>query len=399
MTARRRPLEVASRVAVVGLALVIDLTIWDEKRQLRVGGDLPYMVIPVLTVLVCSSLLLRHRLPRSVLALQWAFALASGLLVPQFQPAAGLLLALHAVARSRPPRESALWLASLTVPFGVQSYNTSVVSSGDQERSFALLFLLWLLIGLVVWVVGLLSYSAARRAWRLRELEVVEAAEAVRAERLRLARELHDVVSHAVTGMMLQAAGAQALLRPTDERLRTSLAVIEASGVEAMGELHRMLGLLAADPDLVPGSAVRGPTVADIATLLKLAAEAGRNLRLVQEGTAGALDPRVETAAYRVVQEGLTNSAKYADSSAEVIVTLNWSIDELEVAVIDKSRGPGPLTDRAAMPSSGRGLRGLTERVTLIGGILTSGPTADGFALTARLPRPVPVLAALDPVG
>ena len=142
-----------------------------------------------------------------------------------------------------------------------------------------------MLIGLAVWAVGRLSYSAAERAWRLRELEAAEAAEAVRAERLRLARELHDIVSHAVTGMMMQAAGAQALLRPTDERLRTSLAVIEATGVGAMGELHRMLGLLdAADPDLVPGSVAPGPTVADIPTLLKLAAEAGRNLRLVQEG-------------------------------------------------------------------------------------------------------------------
>ena len=241
-------------MAVVALALVVDLTIWNEDRQLRGGGDLPYVVIPVVTVVVYSTLLVRRRYPRSVLALLWAFALVSSLLVPQFQPVAGLLLALHAVASCRPPRESALWLASLAFPFGVQSYNTSVVSTGDQERNFAIVFLLWSLIGLAVWAVGRLSYSAARRAWRLRELETAQAAEAVRAERLQLARELHDIVSHAVTGMMLQAAGAQALLRPTDERLRTSLAVIEATGVEAMSELHRMLGLLhAADPDLVPG--------------------------------------------------------------------------------------------------------------------------------------------------
>jgi len=398
----RRLLEVALRVAVVALVLVVDLTIWNEDRQLRSGGDLPYVVIPVVTAVVYSTLLLRRRYPRSVLTLLWAFALVSSLLVPQFQPVAGLLLALHAVASCRPPRESALWLASLAFPFGVQSYNTSVVSAGDQERDFAIVFLLWSLIGLAVWAVGRLSYSAAQRAWRLRELETAQAAEAVRAERLQLARELHDIVSHAVTGMMLQAAGAQALLRPTDERLRTSLAVIEATGVEAMSELHRMLGLLhAADPDLVPGLATPGPTVADIATLLQLAAEAGRNVRLVQEGKAGALDPSVETAAYRVVQEGLTNSAKHAGSSAEVIVTLNWSENALEVAVIDRSRGPGPLTDRAAMPSSGRGLRGLTERVSLIGGTLTSGATADGFAVTARLPRPrpVPALEALDTVG
>ena len=133
MTARRRPIEVALRVAVVGLVLVVDLTIWNDERELRTGGDLPYVVIPALTVVVYSTLLLRRRYPRSVLAVQWAFALASSLLVPQFQPVAGLLLALHAVASCRPPRESALWLASLAVPFGVQSYNTSVVSTATRS--------------------------------------------------------------------------------------------------------------------------------------------------------------------------------------------------------------------------------------------------------------------------
>ena len=395
---RRTSLDVVIRGAVVGLVIGVDLSIWTEDRQLRGGGDVPYALIPVLTILVHAALLLRGRYPRSVLALEWTFCLLSSLTIPLFQPAAGALLALHAVASRRPPRESALWLAGLALPFGVQSYNTSVVSTGNAKSDFAGLFLLWLLIGLAVWAVGRLAYTAGRRAWRAHELQAAEAAEAVRAERLRLARELHDIVSHAVTGMTLQAAGAQALLHPTDLRLRTSLAVIEATGVQAMSELHRMLGLLhAADPDIDPGAAALGPTVADIATLVRLAEDAGRPVRLVQNGTPEALDPSVETAAYRVVQEALTNSAKYAGPAAEVTVELSWRPDQLEVRVTDWSREPIP--GRAATASSGRGLPGLTERVTLIGGTLTSGPTPDGFALAARLPRPraAPVLAAVGP--
>ena len=101
--------------------------------------------------------------------------------------------------------------------------------------------------------------------------------------------------------------------------------MIEATGVQAMSELHRMLGLLhAADPDIDPCAAAPGPTVADITTLVRLAEDAGRPVRLVQNGTPEALDPSVETAAYRVVQEALTNSAKYAGSAAEVTVELSW---------------------------------------------------------------------------
>ena len=397
MTARRStPLEVAGRVAVVAMVMVVDLTIWNENRQLRGGGELSYAVIPVLTVLVHATLLIRHRYPRSALACEWAFALVGSLAVPLFQPIAGPLLGLHAVGSRRPQRESALWLAALAPVFGVYSSNTAAASPGDARRDFALMLMLWLLIASAVWAVGRRHYVSARRAWRLRELQAAEAADAVRAERLQLARELHDTVSHAVTGMMLQAAGAQQLLRPSDERVRASLTVIETSGIQAMSELHRMLGLLhASGPETGAVSAQPGPAVADITTLVRLAEDAGRNVRLVQVGTPTALDPSVETAAYRVVQEALTNSSKYAGWAAEVTVELGWHAQLLQVTVTDRSRGR-PRECQAHL-SSGRGLPGLTERITLIGGTLTSGPTVDGFTLKALLPGPAtrPALAAM----
>jgi len=398
--ARSTPLEVAGRFAVLGLVIMIDLGIWAEDRQLRGGGEVPYAVIPVLTVLVHTTLLFRHRHPRSVLAAEWAFAVVGSLAVPLFQPVAGLLLALHAIASRRPPRESALWLAGLALVFGLYSSNSAAAVPGDARLDFAVMLMLWMLIASAVWAVGRLHYASVRRAWRLRDLQAAEAADAIRAERLRLARELHDIVSHGVTGMMLQAAGAQALTRPTDERLQNALTVIEATGVQALSELHRMLGLLhAADPQTGPESADPGPTVADITTLVRLAEDAGRDVRLVQVGTPGPLDPSVATAAYRVVQEALTNSSKYAGPAAAVVVELHWRAEELKVTVTDRSGGP-PGDCREVL-SSGRGLPGLTERITLVGGALSSGPTAEGFALTAWLPRPAatPALLALDAVS
>ena len=394
---RSTALVVTGRVAVIGLVSLVDLTIWAEVQSLRGGGHLPYAIIPVATILVHTTLLLRHRHPRAVLALEGAFALGGSLAVPQFQPIAGLLLALYAVAGRRPPRESARWLVALPVVFGVHSVNTAAASPGHARPAFAITFSFWLLIATAIWAVGRRHYTSARRAWRVRELHAAEAAEAVRAERLRLARELHDIVSHGVTGMMLQAAGAQALARPTDERLRAALTVIEATGIQALSELHRMLGLLhAADPQTASESAAPGPTVDDITTLVRLAEDAGRDVRLVRVGPPGPLDPSVATAAYRVVQEALTNSSKYAGPAAEVVVELHWRPHALVVTVTDRSGGPPPAGP--ATRSSGRGLPGLTERITLIGGTLTSGPTADGFALTASLPRPAtrPALVALD---
>ena len=388
MSAARVPaVRALGPVVIVALAVLVDLLTWSGDRELRGGAVLQWWVLPCATVAVHATLLLRWRHLVAAHLVQWTFAMIS-LLVPDYQPFAGLLIALHAAASRLPARQSELVLASLAVPFAVHSYNTS-----DQARSvadFVAIASLWMLLSLAVWGVGRLSYHSARRAWRLRELQEAAAAEAITAERMRLARELHDIVSHAVTGMMLQAAGAQALLQPTDERVRASLSVIEQTGVQAMAELHRMLGLLhSVDPDAAPRSNEPGPALADIATMVALAQAAGQQVRLVEEGSRGALDPSVATAAYRIVQESLTNSSKHAGSASTVVIRLTWTGQHLEVVVTTFDRGGHMKPDRAAILSSGHGLEGLRERVNLIGGTMTSGPTADGFQVAARLPRPL----------
>jgi signal transduction histidine kinase len=378
----------AGDAVVVVLAVVMDLIAWAGDRELRNGSTVPLLVIPLATVVVYLSLLVRWRQPFAIFWLHWTFALIS-LAVPQFQPFAGVLIALHAVASRLPARLSAVALAALAVPFGVHSYNSANTAGGGVAvTDFVQLLILWVSLAAAVWVVGRISYASARRAWRLRELQAQEAAEAVTAERMRLARDLHDIVAHAVTTMMLQAAGAQAVLGPGNDRVRGSLSVIEKAGVQAMTELHRMLGLLhAVEPEAVPAATGPQPTVSDITSLVDLAAAAGQEVHLVVEGIPGRLDASVEVAAYRVVQESLTNSAKHSGSDATITVLLQWTRPALRVRVTDRSHGVPLSPGRAAELSSGHGLEGLRERVQLSGGTLRAGPTEGGFEVVAELPR------------
>ena len=166
MTARgRRAFDLLGRLAVVALAVVVDLVIWQGDRRLRDGGLLPLAVVPVVVVVVHATLLVRWHRPRSVFAVQWALALLSSLVVPDFQPFAGLLVALHAVASRLPPRESALWLASVLVPFGAQSSSTAAAAEGPASGSFVLVLLLWALVSLAVWSAGRIAWASAQRAW------------------------------------------------------------------------------------------------------------------------------------------------------------------------------------------------------------------------------------------
>jgi signal transduction histidine kinase len=373
---------------IIGLAVVMDLTTWAGEREVLGGPMVPLLVIPIVTIAVYSTLLLRWRHPVGVFGGQLAFALIT-LVVPEFQPFAGLLLALHAMAARRPARWSLAALASTLVPFGIHSEATTKPIPDGSVTAFLQVLVLWMLLATAAWGVGRLSYVGAQRAWRLRELQAAAASAAVQAERMHLARELHDIVAHTVTIMMIQAAGAKAVLEPGHEKVRNALEVIENSGVQAMSELHRLLNLLRmTEPDQASSTIDVQPTVADIEHLVTAAVQAGRDVSLTEEGVPGPLDPSVEAAAYRVVQESLTNALKHGGPSASVMVRLRWSELILELEVTDQVREPNPIMDRAAALSSGHGLRGLRERVTMVGGSLDFGPEQDGFAVRARLPRP-----------
>jgi signal transduction histidine kinase len=234
---------------------------------------------------------------------------------------------------------------------------------------------------------ALVAAELAERTERLAIEHELRAAEAAVEERRRIARELHDVVAHTLSVMVVQAGGARRQLGRDPERSIEALATVEATGRSALAELRRMLGFVAeaAGPPGAPAPLEPAPTMADIRGLARRAAAAGLPTTLEVEGGPSALPAGAEVAVFRIVQEALTNALKHAGPGARASVTLTWSSERLHVEICDD--GPG-MPAGHALPSGGHGLIGMRERVALYGGELEAGPRpAGGFRVAAWLPR------------
>ena len=222
-----------------------------------------------------------------------------------------------------------------------------------------------------------------------RERELA-AAVAVEAERARIARELHDVVSHNVSVMVIQAGAARQAVRVLPDEAAKALVEVEASGRDAMTELRHMLGLLTLSTDDGVDDLVPQPGMNQLNTLIDRVTFAGLTVEVTIDGTPRPLPPGIDLAAYRIVQEALTNALRYApDSPAEVLVRYADRYLRLEIL----NAGPSVLTgprQRPAPPQSsgpGRGLLGLQQRVALYGGHLDARRRlGGGFRVRARIP-------------
>ena len=210
---------------------------------------------------------------------------------------------------------------------------------------------------------------------------------AVAEERTRIARELHDAIGHEVTVIALQADAAAAALAKAPERAAAPVEAIRRSAAEALAEMRRVVGMLRAaeDEDLRPQ-----PALPDVAALVEQSRAAGARVDLTLRPPARPVHASVELAAYRLVQEALTNARRHAPG-APVEVRVVGDDAEVRVEVVNSRAGtipsPRPPGDR-----SGFGLVGMRERVRMLGGRLEAGPTdGGGFALTARLPLELPV--------
>jgi signal transduction histidine kinase len=244
-------------------------------------------------------------------------------------------------------------------------------------------------------VVPLVAMLIARRAVRDRQLraealaaraELLEreqelrANEAIADERARIARELHDLVAHNVSVMVVQAGGERHALGEEQASTRAALASIEQAGRQALAEARRLLGMLRAKDDgeeLEPQ-----PSVDQIDMLLEQVERAGLPVRLEIEGERVPLPPGVDLCAYRIVQEGLTNALKHA-GPARAEVLLRYAPRALDVEIRDDGRG----ASQANGDPAGHGLIGMRERVALYGGALETGPReGGGFEVRARFP-------------
>jgi signal transduction histidine kinase len=233
------------------------------------------------------------------------------------------------------------------------------------------------------------AYTAeleARAALLARERDL-EAQRAVAAERARIARELHDVIAHHVSMMVVQAEAGPVLVERGDAAGQArAFDTISGVGRQALVEMRRLLGVLRQEGGEPPPSLEPQPGVAQLPGLVDQVREAGLAVELAVEGEPVPLPPGVDLSAYRIVQEALTNAIRHAGPST-VRVLVRYAGDDLRIEVRDDGRGRDGAPGHAARPGTGHGLIGMRERVHLFGGELTAGPGPDGgFTVAARLP-------------
>jgi signal transduction histidine kinase len=290
---------------------------------------------------------------------------------PQVIPTAvAFFCAVYALAVWSQPRRFALGLG-LIVTAGVA---TGAGPKGNLSSSVFFTVVMAVVVVLVRQVVG----DRERRAQIAERERDVAAREAVVEERARIARELHDVIAHHVSMIVLQAGAERRVLGTASSSTREVLETVEQSGRSALTEMRRMLGMLRSEANepLRPL-----PGLDDVPTLIGQLRDAGLPVELVLEGERRELPAGIEVSAYRIVQEALTNALKHADDS-HATVRVRYGGDVLELEIADDGAG-GPVL----ATGGGHGLVGLRERVALYGGRFdASRRPGGGFVVRADLP-------------
>ncbi|MFE6482763.1 sensor histidine kinase [Streptomyces sp. NPDC057757] len=352
--------------------------------------DLPGVLV---TLALWLPLVVRRRWPGVCLALvAAAFAVHQLGAFPATFASVGLYVALYSVgAHGRRVDGPRLVLVSAAAIGLFALFALGLHHRGSPQRASD--FLLILLVLVCCWAAGRAVQARQAGEEERRRLSV---AAATAQERARIARELHDVVTHHVTAMTVQADAALFLLADAPDRVATGLGAIGDSGRHALADLRQLLGVLQAsggDPSAeeLPAdtsAAERVLAPGRLGELVERTRAAGQPVELTRTGERPAMASGVELAAYRVVQEGLTNALKHAPGH-RTLVTVRYAHDEIEVAVttegapaVPAATGTGPLGR-----GGGLGLVGLRERVAVFGGELLAGARPDGgFTVSARIP-------------
>jgi signal transduction histidine kinase len=368
----------AADLAVVALAMATEIEIWNSDLVSR-----PW-ALSLLAPLMSLPLLLRRRYP--VVATMTVLVAVTAM---AFVDATGT------------NDLDTLFLAILVTSWSIGAHN-------DKRHAVAGLIAVWVATGIVthrfpeqsvadtLWPIGfftatwLAGFVLSRRtehniqlqelAARLQVEREDEARQAVQEERARIARELHDVVAHSVSVMVVQAGGVRRLLRDDQAREREALLVVEQIGRSALTEMRRMLGVLRTEGETATPALTPQPGLAYLDRLLDQVRQAGLDVDLHVVGEPRTMPQGVDLSAYRIVQEGLTNALKHA-GGGRADVTVRYGETSVELEVADDGLG-APEED-----GMGHGLVGMQERVALYGGTLEAGPRDEGgYLLRAMLP-------------
>jgi signal transduction histidine kinase len=335
-----------------------------------------------------------HRVASAALAVALGVAAARRSRDPL--PLLGLILAVAVVALAVPmlaePTNSGVFVFYLLAVYSAAAHTSgrrTFVAGGMVVGLYVIAFAsdgTGISADTVIFYTLLLSTPwAAGRAVRQRRLndreleqEKTRAAAAIVEERARIARELHDVVAHSISVMVLQARGGRRVLDSDPADARDAFGVIEWTGQQALDEMRRLVGMLRSGDETLP--LAPQPSLRELGTLVEQVRAAGLPVQLTIEGERRDLPPGVDLSAFRIVQEALTNALRHAGPASAQVV-LRYRADELELEISDD--GPGSGED----PGAGYGLVGMRERVSVYGGELQAGSRpGGGYALRVRLP-------------
>jgi signal transduction histidine kinase len=352
----------AALIVTVAAAMTLTITVADEPEATRSPDALAY----VIGLGVAPLLALRRRWPMGVLlgsvGLLWVYF---SLGYPAFSPAVPLAVATYSAAVAGQARPAAVLIV------GLLAVSVLWQTVGEHTSLASVVGLGTLADGALLAAVLLLGEAVRnRRAWAS---EVAE--RRVEEERLRIARELHDVMAHTIAAVNVQAGVAADALDDDPELARASLEAIRRGGREAMAELKATVGVLRAD-DGAPRAPA--PGLAGLDGLLETARGAGIRVELTTAGSARPLPGAIDLTAYRIVQESLTNVVRHARATTASVL-VRYEPDAIEVRVEDDGR--------ESPNGAGHGLAGMRERAAAVGGTVEAGPArGGGFRVSARLP-------------
>jgi signal transduction histidine kinase len=359
------------------------------------GLDGPLSVVTV--VGMTGALVIRRLSPGLALAVAWVFAVFEmvTLQVPDVSNAfiAGVMYTTSAYG-SRRVRLAGLVSAILgsvaaAAYMGFDDYrnrltyettSTSVPESLQVTLSF---FAVVLLLLLLPWLAGLVvrtrrSASMSREAQLLAERDAARAdrAVAVEQERVRIARDMHDIVAHSLAVVIAQSDGARYALKADPAVADQALSTISATARRALGDVRELLGALRHEQGTAPT-----PEIDDIDRLVDEMRQLGLDVRVEREGDPAGLPTTTQLAVYRIVQESLTNAYKHGEPGSPVRAALTYRPDTVEIAVVNRRADDG-----VRGPGTGHGLVGMRERAVMTGGTMTAGARGDDFAVAVRMP-------------
>jgi signal transduction histidine kinase len=351
----------------------------------------------LVTIVMTVAIIVRRSLPTE--AFVTAIVVGAVQVILGLQPVPSdlaIVVLLYTLAAYTTRRKSVIGLAICVLGSAAEvlrMHAANGVSATDRMMTGAILF-----VGpaLIAWVLGdSMRYRRAyyanleERAARLERDRDVQAKSAAAQERARIARELHDVVAHNVSVMVVQADGAAYAMDTDPSRAREALTAISATGRKALAEMRVLLGVLRQTGDQGEADLAPLPGLSQLDELLDQARAAGLAVSCLVEGTPPVLPDGTALATYRIIQESLTNVRKHAGPLASASVLLRYGPGEMEIIVRDDGLGSAAPSDGA-----GHGMTGMSERAAIFGGSVQSGPRpGGGFEVSARLPLAAPAHA------